>query len=464
MKRFTLKLCIILLSTAGAEEARAQRKTSPNAKPVIKVLVRTAETARVAMDGASLLDALETLTQQATPEVKKLILLVSTSDLSVEEERSYLRKEKEAQGHTWKSNPKNFEYLVSFERDLVEATKSFIAEPLRITVKETWTIEKISDPTVRKSWTASYFLTAEGPFGPQQAERSATREILVVIAKRATILDETRSFINSPTSVIDGAISYFIKMLKHGDFEVREYAAMLLGSLVPYSKKAVPNLVEALSDSWEGTRQSAALSLGKLGADAKASVAALKERLKDSKSLVRVRSAQALIRLGDTEAALPVLIESLTDSSYAGELAAEVIGDIGPAAEPAVPALINLLKVGPFSANRAAEALGKIGPAAKAAVPALVVALQSRDNGALRFYAAEALVTIDPKAAIAALPELIDNAKKKQNHFRERAIKALGKIGSEANSAIPVLTEALKDSDEKIRTAAAEALRNIQKR
>jgi HEAT repeat protein len=46
--------------------------------------------------------------------------------------------------------------------------------------------------------------------------------------------------------------------------------------------------------------------------------------------------------------------------------------------------------------------------------------------------------------------------------YRASFAQALGAIGPDAKAAVPALREGLKDKDEKVRTAAAEALKKIQ--
>jgi HEAT repeat protein len=50
----------------------------------------------------------------------------------------------------------------------------------------------------------------------------------------------------------------------------------------------------------------------------------------------------------------------------------------------------------------------------------------------------------------------------KDENFRCAAARALGKLGPDAKSAIPALSELLNDKDEDIRKAASHALKKIQ--
>jgi hypothetical protein len=83
-------------------------------------------------------------------------------------------------------------------------------------------------------------------------------------------------------------------------------------------------------------------------------------------------ASDALGRIGP--AAVPSLIETLkSPDPTVRRKAVEVLGRMGPEAEPAVPDLIRLLDdADPEVRKAAARTLGRIGPPAEAAVPALM--------------------------------------------------------------------------------------------
>jgi HEAT repeat protein len=136
---------------------------------------------------------------------------------------------------------------------------------------------------------------------------------------------------------------------------------------------------------------------------------ALTRVLRDSDVQMRQNAALVLSSLGggyeeelkpplDTRAALPALIEALTDDDRdVRAWAAGAIGWMGPPAEPAIPALVKLLR-DPYEGarNNGCIALEHIGPAAREALPVLREALNdpSRD---VRRFAAVAIQRIEGK-------------------------------------------------------------------
>jgi len=135
----------------------------------------------------------------------------------------------------------------------------------------------------------------------------------------------------------------------------------------------------------------------------------------------------------------------------------------GPESVEAVEALANTLSDPAEKVRyRSAKALSKIGIGAEPAAQALAEALE-KANPEMRYYLVKALANVED-AAVVALDELTTIlAEDQEARIRQYAAKALGKIGKEAQSAIPVLEEATDDADEKVRKAVKDALRKINK-
>jgi hypothetical protein len=109
-----------------------------------------------------------------------------------------------------------------------------------------------------------------------------------------------------------------------------------------------------------------------------------------------------------------------------------------------------------------AESLAKIGPEARCAQAALRKLLQDEVEY-VRFRAAVALATIMGPEAMDVGPMLAGDVRSAYRSAgdRCRAILALGCIGAAARDAVPDIEKGLKDEDEKVRSAAAEALKKI---
>ena len=111
-------------------------------------------------------------------------------------------------------------------------------------------------------------------------------------------------------SVGRDAIPELVAVLEDKDENVRREAARALGKIG--SSAAVPSLVVALSDAPdEQVRVSAAEALGRIGPRATVAIPALIAALKNAYEGVRDAAASALVRIGF--AAAPALIEAVTD-------------------------------------------------------------------------------------------------------------------------------------------------------
>jgi HEAT repeat protein len=204
--------------------------------------------------------------------------------------------------------------------------------------------------------------------------------------------------------------------------------------------------------------------------------------LKDKDADTRQKAAYALGHIRRSRAVVPALIDAVHDSDYqVREEVVVALGRLGPRAQSAVPLLIESLKDKDGGVReRSADSLGKIGCDNDAVIPALIDALKEKD---VRLHAARALGSFGAKAKV-AVPALIamakegtpasksdsdsppdkpsSKAKPSRSLVRVAAISALGGIGPDAKEAIPLLTQAAKDKDAKVRDAAQEALRKIE--
>jgi len=219
--------------------------------------------------------------------------------------------------------------------------------------------------------------------------------------------------------------------------------------------------------------------------------------LSDPVPAVGTSGGAALIRMGAT--AVNTLRERLSDPALRGRVL-EILAAIGPAAAPAIDDMINLFAdADPAIRGDAAAAIAAIGPDAAIAVPHLAKMLADDGPQSAKYPAAYALGRIGPEAKPAleqlkslatspdevlatvalwsslkiapndrslidlAVPALRKAARAEREIVRLEAAVALGDIGPEAASAIPILElVAEEDPSKPVRAAAADALAKIK--
>jgi HEAT repeat protein len=269
------------------------------------------------------------------------------------------------------------------------------------------------------------------------------------------------------TSLMPHSRPALTKALLEGPPRARLAAAYALSQASEGLPPAAPALTAALADELKGVRALAALTLAR--ADAKKAGPALPILV----TVLREGGPYAdwagttLVRLGpDARPAVPDLLRALKDENRAARLrAASALAVIDPAsAAPAAPTLAEAL-TGENKNDQltAAVAAGRIGPAARAAIPGLRAALADT-FGTIRLAAADALVKIDraeAKVAVPALVEMVEDDKFDRGSLPQSAIQALGRMGSAAAAALPVLRKASGEKNGRAPLEAAAAIVRI---
>jgi hypothetical protein len=242
--------------------------------------------------------------------------------------------------------------------------------------------------------------------------------------------------------------------------------AETLGRIGPASFPAVPELTRLLDSATWGARRNAADALGSIGPAAKSSVTKLTELLCDEEESVRSSAARALGLIGvRTEAAVDGL-KRLFDDKYSDVRACAIVAAWRLTGQPelVMPTMVrDLEESDPFScfeSRELAETLIEIGPAGRDAEPALVRE-HAREVSFCRAESFLALWSVRGRPGGGLLPLL-----KALKYPGEQAdvVSALGDLGQGARNAVPALRTLLRDAseDERVRAAAAEALRKIE--
>ena len=220
---------------------------------------------------------------------------------------------------------------------------------------------------------------------------------------------------------------------------------------------AVPPLVEALGQSDDTLRAGAARALGGIGPAAHEAAPALLKNLSNNQDYVRDEVTQALALIGP--GAGPALVVALHDSEVRRRAgAANALAQMDPAYRDGAKDLEQAASKETDPTVRAAlfGALSKSGVAPdRCAV--LILPAVTDENEAVRHAALNALLCGAVRQA--AVPKLAALVKDNNPAVRERAARALGRIGPGAVDALPALLDAARAADGA--TAYADALAQI---
>lgn len=160
------------------------------------------------------------------------------------------------------------------------------------------------------------------------------------------------------------AVPKLIELLAKGVVSVRRHSAIALGAIGPgIGPEGLQALERALDDPQQPVREDAVIALGKLGDFAQPAVPAIQRALDKHRIAALVPAARSLWQLThDASRTVPVLIEALDDPNAVAD-AAQMLGELGPAATAAVPALRQATSsADPELRDAAQEALRRITP------------------------------------------------------------------------------------------------------
>ncbi len=257
-------------------------------------------------------------------------------------------------------------------------------------------------------------------------------------------------------------IDLLLKALDDEVPDIRAFAAEMIGQFGDEAKHAIPRLLEQAGDQGmtvelKGVWVSVSKALSAIGP---AALQPMLDAIPESDRITYYAITGAIGESGDqAKSAAPVLIERLRNGPENRRWATMfALSKLGEAAAPAIPDLIKQLDHENFNMQViACRALAVHGPAAKPAVPKL---LQLIDDGILsaRTHAAMCLGAIGPIEGVDSVGILSKMAQEKNAFSQERAMIALGRLGSVARPAIALINELIEEEDFSPKPEAAKAL------
>jgi hypothetical protein len=232
-------------------------------------------------------------------------------------------------------------------------------------------------------------------------------------------------------------------------------ASMAAAALQACGSNAVPVLIPKLKDGNPAVREACFSSVSGLAHSSmstRETISTFLPCLDDSEPMVRVNAALFYGRLGPAASnAIPALIRNLRSNEtgrhhYASErvyvraISAMALGQIGPPAVSAVPALTNLMaSTNSYARASAACAVWQITSNASLSLPVLIGAFPTYDRDA-KWQLIQTFAEMGPLAK-SALPLLTNELKNADRRTWEMLTNALKRIDSEAAEKAGVTSE-----------------------
>ncbi len=156
----------VFLTVSNCTEYATNTATNATAAATpqpVRVLLRNRNTGMLAVDG--FLFQVHLLTTADNEDLKDQLMLRSGPTMSVQEEggmeyRSPAGDKQTPTPVTWTFDPKDFDFFITWTVDSVEQKKVRFGADLVIAVKEEWKVDKVSDPSITKTWNCSYTIRA----------------------------------------------------------------------------------------------------------------------------------------------------------------------------------------------------------------------------------------------------------------------------------------------------------------
>jgi HEAT repeat protein len=258
--------------------------------------------------------------------------------------------------------------------------------------------------------------------------------------------------------------------------DVRKEVATALGLYGKAAKAGVQPLVKVLADSDAGVRAAAAEALGRIGADAKAGAPGLISLIKDADATVRAAAIFSLGRVEpDDAAAAAAAIRPLVKGEADPELRKAAVtslcllGDRSAAVVQSIAAALQ--DENPEVRQRTAQSMSKLGSAVKIVESELTKVIKTDADKLVRSYAVRTLSEGFGADAVNLIPMLIERLKADADpEVRIVIAEELGGIAGsvelkkeQSDQLMSALRLAQRDASLKVREAATEALKRVQK-
>ncbi|MDB5386770.1 MAG: Tetratricopeptide 2 repeat protein [Planctomycetaceae bacterium] len=233
-------------------------------------------------------------------------------------------------------------------------------------------------------------------------------------------------------------------------------------ALCPQATDKVKPLLVQLNSQAAGQMKPALHHLGELADEGTSAVPAIQAALKNNDAFVRIHAALALWQIEqNTQDSVPVFMDGMKNSdANVRSFAATAIG-MGPQAnEFIVPLTTGLCDSNPFVRLHSAETLFKFPGQETVATKSMIDHLSNKDAN-VRWLATFIMGEALPKSpdAVQALTEALHDS---DHRIRTGAAFALGGLGRDAQAALPELQQLSDDKHPEVRKSVQDAIREIE--
>ena len=287
-----------------------------------------------------------------------------------------------------------------------------------------------------------------------------------------TVVSETIAVNTISSSEAEKLILELRELLENKNKVIREAAATAIGKIGSPVKELIPQLLKLLNDEDDGVRQAAAIAIGTMALEGEELIPQLKPLFEDKDWRVRHAAAITISTMGsEGEELIPQLKPLFKDKDWrVRRAAAMAISTMCLEAIELIPQLLNLLEDEDWLVReKAAIAVGKMRLKDKESIKKLRKLLRDEEESRVRSASVTALGTkvSEPKELISKLKDLLED---KDQSVCYAAVGVVSKIASDAEELIPNLRKLLiddsnicspKNEDLNIRKAIGIAISNI---